>query len=80
MDDSNTNKGQGVNITIAGDGNSMTVNDATTQVSNKCGDIWGSLFGSMAAMDEDTFEHTERMHQDAELNPIEDQVDLHNNG
>jgi len=78
--DAPDNKGQGINLTISGDGNSITVNDAATQVSNKCGDVWGTLLGSMAVMDEDTFEHTERMFEHEQLDPIEDKVDLHGNG
>lgn len=69
-------QGQGVDITIAGDGNSVTVNDAVTADNKKCGDVWGKLFGSLASVDETTFEHTERMFQHDQVPDIDETVDL----
>ena len=70
----------GIKMKINGDGNGFKVDDACTADSTQCASTWEGIFGSMALQDEGSFAYTERFHETEELPPMEENVEVQEDG
>jgi hypothetical protein len=66
----------GIKMTINGSGNGFKVDDACTSDSTACAATWDGIFGAMAVQDADSFKLTARYHENEELPPMEESVEI----
>ena len=66
----------GISMSIAKDGNSFKVNDASTADSTQCQSTWETIWGTMAEQDESTFALTERFNENIETPDLEETIEV----